>query len=222
MPTDQGLFAEERSMVTMSFGDHIEELRRHLILALLGLFVGIVVTLIPPLNLGRRVVRQMQEPAQRTLGRIPRQAGVGKGRGRRCGRLLHADPHADTGRSVCSSRPPGFPRLACSASRLPGGPVCRAAPGAEGFRPHRRRCGQRRAKRQPHRPWPDGAGGDFLQGLPRHRAGPGQPLGLLSSLGVHRRRALPPRTGVRVQVPAVLARAYSLRASSFVSSRSCR
>lgn len=68
MPTDQGLFAEERSMVAMSLGDHIEELRRHLILALLGLFVGIVVTLIPPLNLGRWVVRQMQEPAQRTLG----------------------------------------------------------------------------------------------------------------------------------------------------------
>ena len=62
-------------MVAMSFGDHIEELRRHLILALLGLFVGIVVTLIPPLDLGRRVVRQMQEPAQRTLGRLLRQAG---------------------------------------------------------------------------------------------------------------------------------------------------
>jgi sec-independent protein translocase protein TatC len=67
MPTDQGLFVEERSMVAMSLGDHIEELRRHLILALLGLFVGVVVTLIPPLFLGREVVRQMQEPAQRTL-----------------------------------------------------------------------------------------------------------------------------------------------------------
>ncbi len=68
MPTNQDLFVEERSMVTMSLGDHLEALRRHLILALLGLFVGIVVTLIPPLNLGRQVVRQMQEPAQRTLG----------------------------------------------------------------------------------------------------------------------------------------------------------
>ena len=67
MPTSEDLFVEERSMVAMSFGDHIEELRRHLILALLGLFVGIVVTLIPPLNLGRKIVRQMQEPAQRTL-----------------------------------------------------------------------------------------------------------------------------------------------------------
>ena len=68
MPTNGDLLVEERSMVTMSFGDHIEELRRRLILALLGLFVGVVVTLIPPLNLGREIVRQMQEPAQRTLG----------------------------------------------------------------------------------------------------------------------------------------------------------
>jgi sec-independent protein translocase protein TatC len=55
-------------MVTMSFGDHIEELRIRLILALLGLVVGVILTLIPPLNLGRRVVRQMQEPALKTLG----------------------------------------------------------------------------------------------------------------------------------------------------------
>jgi len=54
-------------MVTMSLGDHIEELRRRLALALMGLVVGIVATLLPPLNLGRQVVRQMQEPAQRTL-----------------------------------------------------------------------------------------------------------------------------------------------------------
>jgi sec-independent protein translocase protein TatC len=67
MPTDQALFDEERSMVTMSFGDHIEDLRRHLIRALLGLFAGVVVTLLPPLNLGRLVVQQLQEPAQRTL-----------------------------------------------------------------------------------------------------------------------------------------------------------
>jgi len=68
MPAEQDLFAEERSMVTMSLGDHIEELRRHLTLALLGLVVAVVVTLIPPLNLGREVVRHMQEPAQRSLG----------------------------------------------------------------------------------------------------------------------------------------------------------
>ena len=63
---------------------------------------------------------------------------------------------------------------------------------------------QRRAKRQHDRPWPDGAGRDLLQGLPRHGAGPGQSLGLLSSLGLHRRRALPPRAGLLVQVPAIL------------------
>jgi sec-independent protein translocase protein TatC len=67
MPTDQALFDEERKMVTMSFGDHIEDLRRHLIRALLGLFTGVVVTLLPPLNLGRLVVHELQEPAQRTL-----------------------------------------------------------------------------------------------------------------------------------------------------------
>ncbi len=67
MPTKHDLFVEERSMVTMNLGDHIEELRRHMFLALLGLFVGVLVTMIPPLNLGRQVVRQMQEPAQRAL-----------------------------------------------------------------------------------------------------------------------------------------------------------
>src|SRR5690349_14187049 len=68
MPTQRDLFVEETSMITMSFGDHIEELRRRLILSLLGLLVGVVAALLPPLNLGRQVVRQMQEPAQRILG----------------------------------------------------------------------------------------------------------------------------------------------------------
>jgi sec-independent protein translocase protein TatC len=67
MPNTIDLVAEERAMLTMSFGDHIEELRRRLILAAVGLFAGIVVTLIPPLYLGRLVVHQLQEPAQRTL-----------------------------------------------------------------------------------------------------------------------------------------------------------
>ena len=62
MRTIQDLFTEERSMVTMSLGDHIEELRRRLALALLGLVVGVVVTLIPPVNLGRQVVQQIQRP----------------------------------------------------------------------------------------------------------------------------------------------------------------
>ena len=67
MPTDRDLFAEEQPMVAMSFGDHIEELRARLILALLGLMVGVVLTFIPPLNLGKRVMTKMQEPAQGAL-----------------------------------------------------------------------------------------------------------------------------------------------------------
>src|SRR3954469_12157600 len=67
MPTDRDLFAEEQTMVAMSFGDHIEELRARLILALLGLFVGVVVTFIPPLNLGKWVMQTMQDPAEAAL-----------------------------------------------------------------------------------------------------------------------------------------------------------
>ena len=52
MPNDQDLFAEEQSMVTMSFGEHIEELRVRLILALLGLFVGVIIVFLPPLDIG--------------------------------------------------------------------------------------------------------------------------------------------------------------------------
>jgi sec-independent protein translocase protein TatC len=67
MPTDRDLFAEEQTMVSMSFGEHIEELRTRLILALLGLMVGVVVTFIPPLDLGKRIMTKMEEPAQAAL-----------------------------------------------------------------------------------------------------------------------------------------------------------
>jgi sec-independent protein translocase protein TatC len=67
MPTDQDLFAEEQSMVTMSFGEHIEELRVRLILALIGLFVGMVIVFIPPLDIGWRVMKQMEKPAKEAL-----------------------------------------------------------------------------------------------------------------------------------------------------------
>jgi sec-independent protein translocase protein TatC len=70
MPTDKDLFAEEQSMVAMSFGEHIEELRMRLILALLGLMVGVVLTFIPPLNLGQRIMTKMSEPAQGALQRF--------------------------------------------------------------------------------------------------------------------------------------------------------
>lgn len=67
MPTDQDLFAEEKHMVTMSFGDHIEELRIRLVFALIALFVGMIITFIPPLYIGQRVLKTMEEPAQRAL-----------------------------------------------------------------------------------------------------------------------------------------------------------
>jgi sec-independent protein translocase protein TatC len=70
MPTDKDLFAEEKDMVAMSFGEHIEELRSRLILGLVGLMAGVILTFIPPLNLGQRVIKQMQEPAQEALSRF--------------------------------------------------------------------------------------------------------------------------------------------------------
>lgn len=66
-PTEDDLFAEEQTMPAMSFGEHIEDLRRHLILALIGLFVGVLITFIPPLSLGQRVLRELQDPAQKVL-----------------------------------------------------------------------------------------------------------------------------------------------------------
>jgi len=67
MPSDQDLFAEEKSMTTMSFGEHIEELRVRLILALIGLFVGLLVVFVPGLDIGMRVMKKMQEPATHAL-----------------------------------------------------------------------------------------------------------------------------------------------------------
>ncbi len=68
MPADRDLFNEEEQMVAMSFGDHLEELRIRLILSIVGLAVGMVITLIPPLNLGRLVMEGMTKPADRALG----------------------------------------------------------------------------------------------------------------------------------------------------------
>jgi sec-independent protein translocase protein TatC len=67
MANDRDLFEEEQEMVAMSFGDHIEELRMRLVLALLGLAVGVILTLVPPMNIGFHVMRGMQDPAQDAL-----------------------------------------------------------------------------------------------------------------------------------------------------------
>jgi sec-independent protein translocase protein TatC len=54
-------------MATMSFGEHIEELRVRLILALLGLFVGVIVVFIPPMDIASRVMKTMEAPAKEAL-----------------------------------------------------------------------------------------------------------------------------------------------------------
>jgi len=76
-PTETDLFSEEQSMRSMSFGDHLEELRVHLILALIGLFAGVMIAFLPPIgwgkyqfppmNLGQWVMKKMQEPARDAL-----------------------------------------------------------------------------------------------------------------------------------------------------------
>ena len=71
MRTDNDLFAEESQMVSMSFGDHIEDLRYRLILALGGLFVGLIITFVPlPVfgqSIGMYVFDTMERPARLTL-----------------------------------------------------------------------------------------------------------------------------------------------------------
>jgi sec-independent protein translocase protein TatC len=67
MPNQRDLFAEEQTMATMSFGEHIEELRVRLILGLMGLAVGVIVAFIPYLDLGKRVMESMEAPAKTAL-----------------------------------------------------------------------------------------------------------------------------------------------------------
>ncbi len=67
MNSDNDLFLEEQSMVSMSFGEHIEELRLRMILALIGLFVGVLIVFIPPLDIGWRVMKNMEAPAKQAL-----------------------------------------------------------------------------------------------------------------------------------------------------------
>lgn len=85
-PTEQDLFAEEQSMRSMSFGDHLEELRVHLILALLGLFGGVIIAFLPPIgwgkyalppvNIGQWVMNRMQAPAQDSLQKFYTQRSI--------------------------------------------------------------------------------------------------------------------------------------------------
>lgn len=76
MPTDKDLFDEEQAMVAMSFGEHIEELRARLILALLGLMVGVIFVFLPPLNLGKQIMTKMEEPARGALTEFYREQAI--------------------------------------------------------------------------------------------------------------------------------------------------
>ena len=67
--SDKDLFAEEDDDGRDELRRALEELRVRLILALLGLVVGVVITFIPPLFLGQRVMVKMEEPAPRRLRR---------------------------------------------------------------------------------------------------------------------------------------------------------
>jgi sec-independent protein translocase protein TatC len=67
MPSDRDLFTEEQTMATMSFGEHLEELRVRLILALAGLMVGVLIVFVPPLDIGKRVMGTMEAPAKNAL-----------------------------------------------------------------------------------------------------------------------------------------------------------
>ena len=77
MRTEKDLFAEEQSMVSMSFGDHIEDLRYRLVLALGGLFLGMVITFVPlPVlgeSIGMWIFGVMERPAKVTLKEFYRQ-----------------------------------------------------------------------------------------------------------------------------------------------------
>lgn len=72
-PSEIDLFAEEQAMPAMSFGDHIEELRARLVIALLALGVGVIITFAPiptpwgSVSLGQWVFAKLSEPAQQSL-----------------------------------------------------------------------------------------------------------------------------------------------------------
>lgn len=73
LPNERDLFAEEQAMPSMSFGDHIEELRARLILAIFGLAIGTFIAFIPfptpwgAFTPGQWVFDRLLLPAQEAL-----------------------------------------------------------------------------------------------------------------------------------------------------------
>ncbi|HID23832.1 MAG TPA: preprotein translocase subunit TatC, partial [Planctomycetaceae bacterium] len=63
MPYDDEYFHEEEGMVRMTFGEHLEELRRRLLLALFGFLPGLIIGL----AMGKPVMRMLALPVEREL-----------------------------------------------------------------------------------------------------------------------------------------------------------
>lgn len=79
----------------MSFGEHLEELRLRLILALIGLFVGVIIVFVPPLNIGKRVMESMEAPAKRALEHFYRDEYAKKALAADINKELSPDLHAE-------------------------------------------------------------------------------------------------------------------------------
>ncbi len=63
MPYEDEYFDEEEGMVRMTFGEHLEELRRRLLLALFGFLPGLIIGL----GMGKPVMRMLAMPVEREL-----------------------------------------------------------------------------------------------------------------------------------------------------------
>ena len=195
-------------MVTMSFGEHIEELRVRLILALIGLFVGVIVVFIPPLDIGWRVMKKMEEPAKvgprRVLPRGIRQEG-------RAGRAGEGDSHAELQAVVDADTFVAELKKIAPKLELPEAESLKgktlnlpiqffAAGMIEVVQSSTVQIDQSLVSLAPLETLTI-----FFMVCLVSRAGAGQSLGVLSDLGVRRRRAVPARAELREEIPAVLA-----------------
>ena len=173
MPTEKDLFSEEQTMVAMSFGDHIEELRVRLILGLLGLMVGVVITFIPPLDLGKRVMTKMEEPAKVALEGVLRRAApsVRADEAKKARQLTPTVEAIDPRRELRRRAPQARPRA--RTARRPRRSRASPSRSRSGYDESGMiQVGRRvdRARRRPDLARPAGDDDDLLHGLPRRRA----------------------------------------------------
>ena len=216
MRTDKDLFAEESEMVSMSFGDHIEDLRYRLILGLHRPVRGDgdhASSRCPSWGRasGCTSSTPWKGPAQKTLEQFyvdqaARTVGRGQAEGRKLSpTVVNHIPVKDFVEQVGKIAPKLAPMLPDPNSDADQGADDRPAAHRRRGRPdprspddhHPQRPGLARASGDHH---------DLLHDLHGLRPGPDQPVRLLPDLGVHRGRALSPRAALRQEVPAVLAR----------------